>query len=105
MAGANRTIGVPLPHGLTVEEVVCDGEELLLFSWTQAPAELGGLTAAERDVLRLVVQGESNAAIARARGSRPRTVANQVATLLRKTGAASRFELIRRFAGYRGDDR
>lgn len=45
-----------------------------------------------------LVRGDSNAVIARARKTSARTVANQVASLLRKTGASSRYELIRRFA-------
>ncbi|HSD90908.1 MAG TPA: helix-turn-helix transcriptional regulator [Kofleriaceae bacterium] len=87
------------PKGLGVERLVVDGEELLVFSWSEAPAILMGLTGAEREVLARVVRGESNAAIARGRKTSERTVANQVASLLRKTGAKSRFDLIRRYAG------
>jgi DNA-binding CsgD family transcriptional regulator len=52
------------------------------------------LTAAEREVVRLVVTGKSNAQIARARGVAVRTVANQVAAAMRKLGASSRTDLI-----------
>ncbi len=52
------------------------------------------LTAAEHDVLALLRKGMSNAEIARARGSSIRTVANHVASLLRKTNSASRRALI-----------
>lgn len=48
------------------------------------------LTATERDVLALVCQGLSNDAIARARQRSPRTVANQIASVLRKTRMPSR---------------
>ena len=48
-----------------------------------------------------VVRGESNRTIATARNTSVRTIANQVASLLRKTGATSRYDLIRRFGGYR----
>lgn len=48
------------------------------------------LTEAERDVLELLLQGLSNREIASLRGRSVRTIANQVATLLRKTGAPSR---------------
>lgn len=48
------------------------------------------LTAAEREVLALVRNGLSNAAIARQRVRSNRTVANQLASLLRKTGCESR---------------
>lgn len=87
------------PAGLDVERLVVDGEELLVFSWSEEAPAITGLTAAERDVLARVVRGESNAAIAKGRSTSARTVANQVASLLRKTGARSRFDLIRRYAG------
>lgn len=48
------------------------------------------LTETERDVLGLVCQGLSNEAIARARHRSPRTVANQISSLLRKTRLPSR---------------
>lgn len=48
------------------------------------------LTPAELDVARLLHDGLSNAEIAAARGSALRTVANQVASILRKLGVASR---------------
>lgn len=53
-----------------------------------------GLTDAETSVAMLIVAGLSNAEIADARGCAIRTVANQVASLLVKAGAASRYELI-----------
>jgi DNA-binding CsgD family transcriptional regulator len=87
------------PAGLGVERLRVDGEELLVFSWSERAPTVTGLTAAECEVLARVVRGESNAAIARGRKTSERTVANQVASLLRKTGAKSRFDLIRRYAG------
>jgi DNA-binding CsgD family transcriptional regulator len=88
------------PVGLAVELV---DEDLAVFSWEVEPiAAEPELTAAEQDVLAHVVAGASNAEIARARATSIRTVANQVASLLRKLGAASRFDLIRRFGGRRG---
>jgi len=53
-------------------------------TWTERP------TPAEQEVLELLRQGLSNAEIAAARGCSTRTVANQVASLLRKAGADSR---------------
>jgi DNA-binding NarL/FixJ family response regulator len=47
-------------------------------------------TPAEREVLELLRDGWSNAAIAQARGTSERTVANQVGSLLRKSGQATR---------------
>jgi DNA-binding NarL/FixJ family response regulator len=48
------------------------------------------LTNAEQDVLRHLAGGDTNAKIAAARGSSTRTVANQVASVLRKLGLPSR---------------
>jgi DNA-binding CsgD family transcriptional regulator len=55
----------------------------------------GALTPSEREVLACVARGLSNAEIARVRQTSVRTVANQVGSLLRKTGATSRVELSR----------
>jgi DNA-binding CsgD family transcriptional regulator len=55
-----------------------------------APEETGSLTSAERTILGLLHSGLSNREIARARGRSERTVANQVASLLRKTGVPGR---------------
>jgi DNA-binding NarL/FixJ family response regulator len=54
---------------------------------------LCSLTAAQRAVLALLAQGLTNAEIATRRKTSPRTVANQVASLLRALGCASRAEL------------
>lgn len=54
------------------------------------------LTASEREVLRLLQRGLSNEAIAKMRGRSVRTIANQVAALLRKTGTSSRRALASR---------
>jgi DNA-binding NarL/FixJ family response regulator len=54
----------------------------------------GTLTLAEREVLEAIRQGRSNAHIAATRGRSERTVANQVASILRKTGRGSRCELM-----------
>ncbi len=52
-----------------------------------------GLSQAEQDVARLVLCGKSNREIAQLRGSRPRTVANQVQAIFHKCGVVSRAEL------------
>jgi DNA-binding CsgD family transcriptional regulator len=52
------------------------------------------LTAAEREILALLRLGLSNADIAAQRGRSVRTIANQVASLLEKTGRPSRRALI-----------
>ena len=70
---------------------------MLVFEWPEARKEVEGLTDAERDVLARVARGASNAEIAKERKTSVRTVANQVASLLRKTSAKSRYDLIRRY--------
>jgi DNA-binding NarL/FixJ family response regulator len=97
--GVSRGKRIGPPPNLIAEKI---DDELVVFSWdiTPPPDEL---TSAEREVLARLVRGESNQAIACARNTSVRTIANQVASLLRKTGAASRFDLIRRFGGYRDD--
>ncbi|MFC4336384.1 response regulator [Salininema proteolyticum] len=52
-----------------------------------------GLTGRELDVLRLVVEGRSNAEIASALYLGPTTVKSHLASLLAKTGAANRVQL------------
>lgn len=55
-----------------------------------ARVDSGILTEAEREVVELVRSGLSNRAIADIRGRSPRTIANQVASVLRKTTCPSR---------------
>jgi DNA-binding NarL/FixJ family response regulator len=55
---------------------------------------LDDLTDAERSIVELVIAGLSNADIAKARAVSERTVANQMAAVLKKTGTRSRYELI-----------
>ncbi|MCA9515116.1 MAG: helix-turn-helix transcriptional regulator [Myxococcales bacterium] len=61
-----------------------------LFGATAASAAPDTLTAAERDVLELLRRGLSNAEIAQLRARSAHTVANQVASILRKSGSPSR---------------
>jgi DNA-binding CsgD family transcriptional regulator len=51
------------------------------------------MTRAETHVARLAAAGLSNAAIAAARGTSVRTVANQIARILREAGVGSRLAL------------
>jgi DNA-binding CsgD family transcriptional regulator len=53
------------------------------------------LTTAELEVARLAAQGRSNAEIAEARDTSVRTVANQMAKILRKLGVSSRADILR----------
>jgi DNA-binding CsgD family transcriptional regulator len=58
-----------------------------------------GLTPAEAEVARLAAAGHSNAAISRARRVHVRTIANQLESIYRKLGIASRHELAARLYG------
>jgi DNA-binding NarL/FixJ family response regulator len=69
------------------------GEDFVVLSTPAAAPALETLTPSEEHVLAHLMRGMSNAAIARARETSVRTVANQVASLFRKTGARSRTEL------------
>lgn len=66
----------------------------ILKSETFLARALPVLSKSESAILQLVREGLSNRAIARARGTSERTVANQVAALLRKTGAPTRKALL-----------
>ena len=55
------------------------------------------LTSAEKSVVGAIFEGKSNVAIAQDRGTSPRTVANQVASIFRKHGVASRAELVAQY--------
>jgi DNA-binding NarL/FixJ family response regulator len=68
--------------------------------WVVLPVEALGLdprlTSAERQVVAGVLNGRTNAAIASARRTSRRTVANQLASIYRKLGVSSRWELAAR---------
>ncbi len=88
------------PKNLDARFVTLDGERFVLFSWTLAPAPaLGALSKAERGVLDGLVGGLTNQEIATRRGTSVRTVANQVASILRKLGVGSRNEAVRIVSG------
>ena len=61
-----------------------------MFGARPSSVHNASLTAAERDVLELLRRGMTNAEIARLRERSARTVANQVASILRKSGVPSR---------------
>jgi len=61
------------------------------------PSAASVLSAAERAVVELTVEGLSNAAVARERRCSPRTVANQLAAAYKKLGVGSRRELRAKF--------
>jgi DNA-binding CsgD family transcriptional regulator len=77
------------------------GVDFVVLSAPIATASTISLTKAERAVLALAVDGLTNAQIAKRRKTSVRTVANQMAGILRKTGVGSRVELASRFGGLR----
>ena len=84
------------PEGLCAHfaEYELDGETLAVSSSALLDGErLAPLTEAEREIALLLVRGATNREIALQRGSAERTVANQIQSLFRKLGVASRAEL------------
>ena len=90
-----------LRTGLAEGRVRIVGSEQLC--WVFLPVEAVPmdpcLTQAERQVVAGVLNGRSNAAIANARRTSSRTVANQLAAIYRKLGVSSRWELVVRLSG------
>ncbi|WP_437961374.1 helix-turn-helix transcriptional regulator [Sorangium sp. So ce119] len=80
---------------MKVSRAIVGGCKLVIVSFrvTEAPSPLGGLSEAERAVVRHALAGESNAQIAARRGVSARTVANQLASAYRKLKVGSRAEL------------
>lgn len=103
MAQAKRTssrfgeaTGIRESHGLVAWRVDVGKDAYALLECPvprTAEALWSRLTAAEGEVARLMAAGLSNAEIARSRGSSPRTVANQAASIFRKLGVTSRLGL------------
>jgi DNA-binding NarL/FixJ family response regulator len=84
------------PKGRSVEHFELAGKQYVRLEIALAPPLPAKLTAAERAVVTLILEGKSNAAIAKARGVAVRTVANQVASILRKLRVGSRSGLLAR---------
>ena len=91
------------PAGLVVETFDEGGESFALLEWPLARMLASGRTTgfpvprdapAQREVLDLLLQGLSNAEIARRRRRSARTVAHQVDSLFRRFHVGSRAELI-----------
>lgn len=90
----------PPPRGLRAARFAWRGEEWLVLSWPLPVLLMPGvLTDAERDIVEGLIAGEVSGDIARLRGTSPRTIANQVASIFRKLGVSSRAELGARLRG------
>lgn len=82
------------PEGMRATTLHHEGVDYVVVSYPIRPRPgLERLSPSEREIAALVLRGESNAAIARARGVAVRTVANQLASMFRKLGVGSRVEL------------
>lgn len=82
-------------HGAYLEGFTIQGEGLRLHVLSMAaatPESVLGLTRAEGEVASALLRGLSHREIAFLRGTRPRTVANQVQAIFRKAGVCSREE-------------
>lgn len=84
-----------MPRDLSCRPLRSGDAEVVLLSFT--PAAHAQLTEAERDVALAVARGLSNGEIAEMRGASPRTIANQVAAILKKLGVGSRVALAVQF--------
>ncbi|MBS2014433.1 MAG: helix-turn-helix transcriptional regulator [Deltaproteobacteria bacterium] len=84
----------PAP-GLEVFDVGPPEDGWVLVSVDLPSASVPELPTALREVLAMIVRGETNRTIASLRGTSLRTVENQVATLLRRFRARSRVDLVR----------
>jgi DNA-binding CsgD family transcriptional regulator len=87
------------PSDLRVAGLDAVGPGLVVLSYALPDTDeaLHALSPAERQVCRLAIEGRSNREIAEIRGTRVRTVANQMASILDKLGVTSRRELAARF--------
>jgi DNA-binding CsgD family transcriptional regulator len=89
-----RWVSAPAPANLRAARFTVAGKEIAVLSYPLPPADLPkSLTKAEREVALAIFAGRSNAEIAVQRGTSPRTIANQVASLFAKLGLRSRNEL------------
>ncbi len=85
-------LDIPLPEGASVRYLAPD---FALLEIVEPQARIPtALTEAEQDIALRVFQGETTPQIARSRGVSPRTVGNQLESIFRKLGVASRAELV-----------
>jgi DNA-binding CsgD family transcriptional regulator len=95
---AHRKLGSAVRSPEAMQTLTCTRRAFLvpLAPVREAPAA-NVLTEAEQAVTELVLDGFSNAAIARERRCSPRTIANQLSTVYRKLGICGRRELRAKF--------
>lgn len=71
----------------------------VLFVLAHAAPRVDALSPAEQEVLVFLLRGWSIADVAAARGTSPRTTANQIASIYRKAGVGSRATLAAKLLG------
>ena len=79
----------------TLVEIPIGDETLVIIASPRVHrgAHSEALTAAEIEILSLLLAGNSNTEIAKSRGTSVRTVANQIASIYRRFGVSGRAEL------------
>lgn len=88
----------PAPEGLRCLVLEVGSAVVAVFTFRigdAAPERT--LTTAEEQVAVGIMEGKSNEAIAKGRGTSSRTVANQIASIFRKHKVVSRAELVARY--------
>jgi DNA-binding CsgD family transcriptional regulator len=87
---------IEAPAGLEAATFDVGGEEFLLLTFPTEASDLSNLTESEREVATELLRGKSYREIARIRGTKVGTVANQVRSIFRKLEIRSRSELARK---------
>ena len=83
---------VPMPEGTRVRHL---GPDLALLELVEPEARVPpALSEAEQDIALRVFQGATTQEIAEARAVSPKTIGNQLDSIFRKLGVASRAELV-----------
>lgn len=87
------------PRGLRSTMASSVGGALVVFSWPipRPTRDHEALSAAEREIVALLVEGCTYAEIASDRGTSLGTVKKQIASAYRKLGVGSRAELVARW--------
>lgn len=106
---SNDTLNAPSPASLVPDappaelratQLGAGDGRVVVFSYPAGSSESAlflRLTAAERGVLELLLEGKTNARIGQARGTTLRTVSKQVDAVFKKLEVHSRAELAARF--------
>ncbi len=87
----------------TVDLILSQVDGVMVIS-APAPVLPHCLSESEREIVRAVLRGLSNAEIAGQRKSSAKTIANQLYTIYRKLGVGGRDELVLRVTSPRADE-